>query len=170
GYSMGSLIAGRVAAMHPDRVLSVTFGGGAAILPIEPKGQAAFAKGVEDGTALIPIVIGLSPADKAKPTPQESEAIVKKLLSGQARRGLAAAFRSFENIMVTQEELKKCKAPVLYVHGSNEYAHIKDRVPAELKLLGRGELKVVNGTDHLSTPGSPEFLAAILEFLRAIKQ
>jgi pimeloyl-ACP methyl ester carboxylesterase len=170
GYSMGSLIAGRVAVTHPERVLSVTFGGGAAILPIEPNAQEAFAKGVEDGTALIPLVITLSPADKAKPTPQEAEAIVKKLLSAEARSGLAAAFRSFKNIMVTQEELKKCKAPVLYVHGADEYAHIKDRVPAELKLLGRGQLKVVKGGDHLSTPGRPEFRAAILEFLRASKQ
>ena len=170
GYSMGSLIAGRVAAMHPERVLSVTFGGGAAIIPIEPKAQEAFARGIEDGTGLIPLVIGLSPADKAKPTPQEAEAIVKQLLSAEARSGLAAALRSFENIMVTQDELRKCKAPVLYIHGANEYPHIKDRVPAELKLLGRGELKVVEGADHLSTPGRPEFLAAVLEFLRANKQ
>jgi pimeloyl-ACP methyl ester carboxylesterase len=170
GYSMGSLIAGRVAAMHPERVLSVTFGGGAAILPIEPKAQEVFAKGIEDGTGLIPLVIGLSPADQAKPTPQEAEAIVKKLLSAEARSGLAAALRSFENIMVTPEELKKCKAPVLYVYGTNEYANIKDRVPAELKLLGRGQVKLVEGADHLSTPGRPEFQAAVLEFLRANKQ
>jgi pimeloyl-ACP methyl ester carboxylesterase len=170
GYSMGSLIAGRVAAMHPERVLSVTFGGGAAIIPIEAKAQEAFAKGIEDGTALIPLVIGLSPADQPKPTRQEAEAIVNKLLSAEARSGLAAALRSFENIIVTPEELKKCKAPVLYVHGANEYPHIKARVPVELKLLGRGELKVVDGGDHLSTPGQPEFLAAVLEFLRANKQ
>ena len=37
------------------------------------------------------------------------------------------------------------------------------------KLLGRGEVKVVEGGDHMTTLTKPEFGAAILEFLRSGK-
>jgi pimeloyl-ACP methyl ester carboxylesterase len=35
------------------------------------------------------------------------------------------------------------------------------------KLLGRGEIKVIEGADHMTTLTKPEFARAIEEFLRA---
>jgi len=38
------------------------------------------------------------------------------------------------------------------------------------QLLGRGEVKVVEGRDHISTLSKPEFGEAIVAFLRANKR
>jgi hypothetical protein len=46
---------------------------------------------------------------------------------------------------------------------------VKDRVAAVRTLLGRGEVKVVEGGDHMTTLAKPEFGSAILEFLRSGK-
>ena len=37
------------------------------------------------------------------------------------------------------------------------------------KLLGRGEVKIVEGADHIFTPAKPEFASALQEFLRSGK-
>jgi serine/threonine-protein kinase len=46
---------------------------------------------------------------------------------------------------------------------------MKDRVAAVRKLLGRGEVKIVEGADHMTTLTKPEFASAIIEFLRSGK-
>ncbi len=56
GYSMGSFIAGKVAAKHPDRVLSIIYGGQAPLLIGEAGSEEidVFAKAVDDGKGLAP--------------------------------------------------------------------------------------------------------------------
>jgi hypothetical protein len=44
------------------------------------------------------------------------------------------------------------------------------RVATVQKLLGRGEMKVVDKADHISTMAKPELASAILEFLQANEQ
>jgi hypothetical protein len=46
---------------------------------------------------------------------------------------------------------------------------VKSRVATVRGLLGRGELKIVDGGDHMTTLIYPEFGASILEFLRSGK-
>jgi pimeloyl-ACP methyl ester carboxylesterase len=87
-------------------------------------------------------------------------------ISGKA---FAAAGRSFKNLAVTEEELKRCKAPILFIHGGNETDYVKDRVATVRKLLGRGEVKIVEGADHITTLTKPEFASAVSEFLRSAK-
>ena len=70
---------------------------------------------------------------------------------------------------MTEEQLKKCTAPILFIHGGNESAYVKDRVAAVRKVLSRGELKIVEGGDHITTLAKPAFASALLEFLRSGK-
>jgi len=70
---------------------------------------------------------------------------------------------------VTADELNKCKAPILFIHGAKESQYTQDRVAAIRKMLGRGELKVIDGADHVSTLAKPEFGTTIVEFLRTGK-
>jgi pimeloyl-ACP methyl ester carboxylesterase len=53
GYSMGAIVAGKVAATHPERVLSIVYGGQAPIFKSKDKRDAheieVFAKAVEEG-------------------------------------------------------------------------------------------------------------------------
>jgi hypothetical protein len=46
---------------------------------------------------------------------------------------------------------------------------VKDRVAAVRALLGRGEIKIIEGGDHITTLIRPEFGSAIVEFWRSVK-
>jgi pimeloyl-ACP methyl ester carboxylesterase len=175
GYSSGAFIAGKVAATHPERVLSVVYAGQAPLVA-EAKTSSksseveVFAKAVDEGKDLGAYIIAVTPPGKPKPTEEQARAIAKFLYGGKDVKAFAAAGRSFKDLEVTEEQLKKCKAPILFIHGGNETDPVKDRVAAVRKLLGRGEVKIVEGGDHITTLTKPEFASAILEFLRSCKR
>jgi len=176
GYSSGAFIAGNVAANHPDRVLSIVYGGQAPLVAIpgdKPSGSSeveVFAKAVDEGKGLGPYIIEVTPADKPKPSLELANTIAAFLYAGKDVKAFAAAGRSFPQLKVTEEQLKKCPAPVLFVHGANESPYVKNRVTAIRKLLGRGEVKIIEGGDHMTTLGRPEFAAALHEFLKPGKE
>jgi pimeloyl-ACP methyl ester carboxylesterase len=174
GYSSGAFIAGRVAATHPKRVLSVVYGGQAPLIVGEKSSGGsseveAFARAVDEGKDLGSYVMRVWPAGKPKPTEDQAKAMAKVLYDGKDVKAFAAAGRGFKDLEVTGEDLKKCAAPVLFIHGGNESDQVKDRVAAVRKLLGRGEVKVVEGADHVTTLARPEFGSAVREFLRSAK-
>lgn len=173
GYSMGAFVAGKVAATHPDRVLSIVYGGQAPIVAgLNVKADAVdvtevFAKTVEEGRDLGEYLLAVMPADKKKPTPEQAKALAAFLYGKKDVKAFAAAGRSLGELKVTEAELKKCVAPILFIHGSDDPA--KERVAAVRKLLDRGEVTVVNGADHMTTLTKPQFGTAIVDFLRANK-
>jgi pimeloyl-ACP methyl ester carboxylesterase len=176
GYSMGAFIAGKVAATHPERVLSVVYGGQAPLIagaksPESSKSSEVdvFAKAVDEGRDLGAYIIAVTPPGKPKPTPEQARAIANFLYGGKDVKAFAAAGRSFKGLAVTGEQLRKCTAPILFIHGGNESHYVKDRVATARKLLGRGEVKVVEGADHIPTLTKPEFASAVLAFLRSGK-
>ncbi|MBC8063558.1 MAG: alpha/beta hydrolase, partial [Chlorobia bacterium] len=63
GYSMGTFIVGKVVATHPERVLSVIYGGQAPLLIGEAgaKEIEVFAKAVDDGKGLGPYLMHVRP-------------------------------------------------------------------------------------------------------------
>jgi pimeloyl-ACP methyl ester carboxylesterase len=175
GYSSGAYIAGKVAATHPDRVLSVVYGGQAPIVAGVKTNSTGtnevevFAKAVDEGKDLGAYILAVTPAGKPKPTAEQATAIAKFLYDGKDVKAFAAAGRGFKNLEVTEEQLKKCRAPILFIHGGNESDLVKVRVAAVRKLLGRGEVKIVEGGDHITTLAKPEFASVLLEFLRSNK-
>lgn len=173
GYSMGAFIAGKVAATHPERVLSVVYAGQAPLVAGAKSSDSSevevFAKAVDEGKDLGSYIIAVTPPGKPKPTEDQAKAIAKFMYDGKDVKAFAAAGRSFKNLEVTGEQLRKCKAPILFIHGGNESDHVKDRVATVRKLLGRGEVKIVEGADHITTLTKPEFASAIIEFLRSGK-
>ncbi len=88
------------------------------------------------------------------------------LYGGKDVKAFAAAGNSFKNLDVTAEQLMMSKAPILFIHGGNESDHVKNRVATVRKLLGRGEVKIVEGGDHMTTLTKPEFGSTLIEFLR----
>lgn len=174
GYSSGAFIAGHVAAKHPERVLGVIYGGQAPVIaeqvkPTDFSEVDLFAKAVDDGDDLGSYLLAVMPASQPKLTAEQAKVFAKILYDGKDVKAFAAAGRGFKDLAVSGEQLKKCAAPVLFLHGGNESSHVKGRVAAARKLLGRGEVKVVEGGDHITTLAKPEFGKAILEFLRANK-
>jgi pimeloyl-ACP methyl ester carboxylesterase len=171
GYSSGSYIAGYVAAHYPQRILSVIYGGQAPITEGAKSSDFSqvdsFAKVVDEGKDLGSYIIEMTPPDKPKPTEAQAKLIAKFLYDGKDLQALVAAGRSFKNLEVTSEQLKTCQAPILFIHGADESEHVKHRVAFVRELLGRGELKIVEGGDHMTTLTKPEFGSAIIEFLRS---
>src|SRR5262249_51534683 len=125
GYSSGAYIAGHVAATHPTRVRSVAYCGQAPILKEDTKPShfsecETFAKLVDEGKDLGEYVRAITPAGRPKPTAAQATAVAKFLYGGKDVKAYAAAGRGFKDLAVAGEDLKKCPAPVLFVHGANE--------------------------------------------------
>jgi pimeloyl-ACP methyl ester carboxylesterase len=171
GYSMGAFIAGKVAATNPQRVLSVIYGGQAPLLTGESGSREidAFAEAVDKGQGLGSYIIEITPPGRPKPTPEQADAIAKFLYVGQDLKAYAAAGRSFNGLEVKAEDLKKSTAPALFIYGSKESENLKTRVAALRELLGRSQEKVIEGTDHMTTPANPEFASTIIGFMRSVK-
>lgn len=178
GYSSGAFIAGKVAATHPDRVLSVVYAGQAPLVtrpksdvvekPSGPNEVEVFAKAVEEGKGLGAYIKAVSPGGD-KLTDEQADKIAKVLYGGKDVKAFALAGMSFGDLEVSEEQLKKCKAPLLFVHGAKESDLVKNRVARVHKQLGRGEVKLIEGGDHITTLAKPEFGAALNEFLKANK-
>jgi pimeloyl-ACP methyl ester carboxylesterase len=173
GYSSGAFIAGKVAATHPKRVLSVVYAGQAPLV----KGARStgstevevFAKAVDEGRGLGSYIIAVTPPGRPKPNEDLAAGLAKLMFAGKDVQAFAAAGRSFEKLEVTRKQLRKCKAPVLFIHGGNETHFVKDRVASVRELLGRGELKIIAGGDHMTTLAKPEFASTLIGFLRSGK-
>lgn len=169
GYSMGAFIAGKVAASHPDRVLSVIYGGQAPLIkgtPSSGPGEVeVFAKAVKDGKGLGPYLIEVSPADRPKPTLEVANAIAKYLYGEKDVEAFAAAGLSLGKLAVSQKELRRFKGPVMFIYGSKDVS--RDRISRVREMLGRGDVKVIEGADHITTLIKPDFGASVVAFLQA---
>jgi pimeloyl-ACP methyl ester carboxylesterase len=153
GYSMGAMLAGHIVITHPDRVLSVTFAGGAPILkpdPIDQKRNDEFLAKLK--------------------TDQGLQALAKVLFGEQDGKALVAANRSLSQLRATEEGLRKYRGPVLFVYGEGDWESTVRHIRVARKALGRGEVIVIPNADHFTTPSRPEFRQAILQFLRAHKR
>lgn len=170
GYSSGSFIAGYVAAKHPERVISVIYGGQAPVITEKVKPGdfsecETFAKAVDSGNGLGPYLQAVMPGKKL--TDQQAQAMAKIAYGNKDVKAYALAGITFKHLAVPLEQLKQCQAPLLFIHGGNESAHVKNRVAMVHQLLGRGEVKIMEGRDHITTLSKPEFGAAIVAFLKA---
>ena len=167
GYSFGCGVAGTVLVRHPDRLLSVTFGGGGPQFGQPPKAFAealdATAESLEQGKGVGPLLIALAPEGQPKPSPEQAAAISKLVLGDNDQKALAAVLRSHKGLEVTEDQLRNNKVPVLFVYGSRDTQ--KELAMRSQKILPGAKEVVVDKGDHMSTAGSPEFRTAVLEFL-----
>jgi pimeloyl-ACP methyl ester carboxylesterase len=173
GYSMGAFVAGRLMASHPDRLLSVTFGGGGPQYnPPKAFTEAinATAEALEKGKGIGPLIIALTPDGAKKPTPEQAEAISALFVWDKDQKALAAVLRGHAGWAVTESELKANKVPVQFVYGSREASFLKELIEASKKVLPKSEVVVVEKGDHGSTRASKEFQDAVLKFVKANKE
>jgi pimeloyl-ACP methyl ester carboxylesterase len=170
GYSMGAFIAGNVVANHPERVISVVYGGQVPLVKgAPPSGStevAVFAKAVEEGKGLGPYLIEVAPKDRPKPTLEQANAFAEILYGGKDVKAFAAAGLSLDNLEVPLEALQKGKVPSLFIYGSKEPDHLKGRVASLRESLEGVEVKVLEGASHVTALRNPEFGATIDKFIR----
>lgn len=169
GYSLGAALAGKLLVTHPDRLLSVTFGGGSPVF--EPKQKTvdvltALAESLERGDGAGPLVPLISPAGLALPAPDQVKSMGQLLVQGQNQKALAAVVRGIKELEVTGDQLRATKVPVLIVYGNKEGEAI-ERIHRVTAVLPQKKVVVIDGGDHITTFGAFKFRKAIREFLKA---
>lgn len=164
GYSMGGMLALKLATLHPDRVTSVVLGGfgwyrfGAAGEDLMDRVADSLAAGKGVG----PLMEALTPVGEAPPPPDQIEQMNRMLTQQNDVQALAACARSFRTLEVPEEALLACKVPMICVVGE------KDRLKADVdRLIGLREdveAVFVPGGNHMTTGLSPLFVNTIREF------
>jgi pimeloyl-ACP methyl ester carboxylesterase len=165
GYSMGSLITGKLVATHPDRLLSATLGGAGAI----PEGVQLppfvdkLAESLEKGKGIGPLLIALTPPGQPRPPAAAIQALNATLV-GENGKVLAAVVRSWKTLAVPPRQLQDNKVPTLAIVG--EIDPLKDGIDLLKNRMGNLKIVVMEGADHMTTFTSPKFARIVRHFLK----
>jgi pimeloyl-ACP methyl ester carboxylesterase len=168
GYSMGATITLKLLTTHPDRLLSATLGGSggireAAFAAGPPRRYEVLIESLEQGKGLGPLIEGLTPAGRPKPTEEQIKLINERLMAGNDAKALVAVLRGMKDLAVSDEKLKANRVPTLALIGEIDplkkgVDELKDRM-ANLRVV------VIDEADHITAFARPEFLKELREFL-----
>ena len=166
GYSLGALIVAQLATTSPDRLQSVTLGGAAKVdswSDEDEERSMTEALEMERGS-LRHILRRLAPANGPEPTDEQIQQASAQLLAGQDTAALAAVLRSSRQFFRSPAEVRAIRVPTLGLVGSTDpylkdFQKLKEAMP-QLKLL------VIDGASHETAPSRPDFIQAIMRFLR----
>ena len=161
GYSLGGFIALKFAAMHPDRVLTLS------VLAAgwEPPDNSAFRSSLKElanelrsGRAIGPLGVHLS-ADR--PQPSFLHVMAVKVMTGyfNDRHAMAALVESLPELALSEQELRQLRVPICSIVGSRDPM----RLSAEA-LAARAPgvaFTLVEEADHISTIAREETLEAL---------
>ena len=169
GYSLGAIIAGRLATMHPDRLIGVAFVAQLPMREITPE----FAKFAEDsvtelesGVPFRSLALTLQPPGSPPPTDEEIRKMVAPLAAVNDVKALAALWRGFQTLVTPDPALATVRVPMIVLIGSEDGNAAN--VPALAKAYPRIRTVVIPGAQHGGQSGvmrRPEFLTALHEFL-----
>ena len=182
GYSMGAFISYNLLFAHPDRLLTLTLGAGGGISPPGSGDVSkALADSLEKDKSMEPLIRSLWPSDMPPPTPDQIKLINNLMIGKKTDMEIKAMVAVLRGGITTITDLSgealdaKLKAettPILGMAGSSDplRKNLQD-LQARLKEL-QGEkchmtLILVEKGNHVDTPGKPEFLKGLQDFLKA---
>jgi pimeloyl-ACP methyl ester carboxylesterase len=167
GYSMGAIIAAKLLVTHPDRLLTVTLGGGGPMIRDERLLQFTdrLAESLEQGKGIGPLLEALTPPGKAPPSPEQIKTVSKFFTAFNDTKALAAVARSFKALPDSEAQLKANRVPTLALIGSDDpLKKLVDPLPGRLTNL---QVIVLAGANHMTAFTSPRFVEALQRFLAA---
>jgi pimeloyl-ACP methyl ester carboxylesterase len=173
GYSLGAFIAGRVAALHPDRLISVVY---IASLPLSDtdtyleKFAADSVKELESDLPFKSLAINLQAPGSKPPSDDEIRKAVAPLVAANDVKALAALWRGYQSLAVSGRQLSSLRVPSIVLIGSEDISAAG--VPELNKTQPQIRTLVVRGAQHGGPEGvmrRPEFMATLREFLAAAK-
>jgi pimeloyl-ACP methyl ester carboxylesterase len=165
GYSMGATITNNLLTIHPERLISATLGGAAAKLEEsdEPNLDEQFAEDIESGRGMTRLAQFLTPPGRPLPTEEQLKAINAGFYGRNDAKALAAVIRGMRDLNVAEAKAKANQLPVLALIGSLD--PLTGRVEKMgAKLTGMSTI-IIEGADHMTTPGRPEFAKELIGFL-----
>ena len=173
GYSLGAMIAGKLATLHPDRLITVNY---IASLPLRTTDtyMVAFAaesvKELESDLPFKSLMVNLQAPGSKPPSDDEVRKAVAPLVAANDVKALAALWRGFKPLAVTPEQLKVVKVPSIVITGSEDMSAAG--VPDLNKTQPQIRTLVVQGAQHGGPDGvmrRPEFMTALRDFISAAK-
>jgi pimeloyl-ACP methyl ester carboxylesterase len=169
GYSLGAIIAGRLATMHPERVASLAY---VASLPLR-EGDTTMEKFAADSIADLEsdipfksLMIGSQPPGSNPPSDDEIRKAVAPLVAANDVKALAALWRGYKTLGVSDRQLAALKIPSIVLVGSEDISAAG--VPQLNKTQPQIRTLVVAGAQHGGPDGvmrRPEFMSALRQFL-----
>lgn len=169
GYSLGGYVTLKLAAMHPDRLLSASVLGAGWQDPHDARGKAAFAafaeiaEQLEAGRGVDPIATMFGEGDHQPTVWHRMQVRLVTRFLGD-KKALAAMLRNVRGLAVQRAEVAAIKTPLLVVCGERDpnytsAVNLREAHPACTFVL-------VPGRSHPGTAMSSELRDALFEFLR----
>ena len=167
GYSLGAMIAGRLATMHPERLTSIVY---VASLPLREgdtymeKFAAESIADLESDMPFKSLMIGLQPPGSKPPSDDEIRKAVAPLVAANDVKALAALWRGYKTLAVSDKQLAALKIPSIVLIGSEDISAAG--VPALNKTQPQIRTVVIPGAQH----GGPEGVMRRKEFTQALHE
>jgi pimeloyl-ACP methyl ester carboxylesterase len=169
GYSLGAFVAGRVATLAPDRLISVIYIASLPLMDGDTIMEKFAADAVSDLEGELPfksLAISLTPPGSKPPSDDEIRKAVAPLVAANDVKALAALWRGYKTLAVTNTQLSAVKTPSIVLIGSED---VSAAGVAELnKTHPQIRTLVVEGAQHGGQAGvmrRPEFMSTLREFL-----
>jgi pimeloyl-ACP methyl ester carboxylesterase len=172
GYSLGAFIAGRLATMHPERLIGVIYIAGLPLRDLtfmEPFARDSITE-LESDLPFKSLVVALQPPGAKPPSEDEMRKAMAPLVAANDVKAFAALWRGYKTLAVSDEQLTAVRAPSIVIVGSEDNNALG--VPDLNRLHSRIRTVVVPGAQHGGPDGvmrRPEFMATLREFLAAGK-
>jgi pimeloyl-ACP methyl ester carboxylesterase len=169
GLSMGGGVLGRLLVERPERLLSAILVSPRMVYKLsreEISGTAELIDALKHKEKRANFILKLVPPDQPKPTVEQAAAIADGLLKDEDALALAAWAEAHDrDLGVSEKQLRANRVPVLVVYASKEAGNGGKEWMEEIASLLRGEVKVIEGAEHGTSPGFPAFLEAVTRFL-----
>ena len=164
GYSMGAMITAKLLTTHPDRLLSATLGGAAGLRDgADMSFFNLLADSLEQGKGFRPLILGLTPAGRPRPSDDQIEKINLALAAANDTKALAAVVRSWKDLTVSDEKLKANRLPALAIVGDLD--PLKKGVDDLKDRLAGVQIVVLENSDHMTAFAKPDFVKELKAFL-----
>lgn len=173
GYSLGAFIAARFAVLQPERPISLIY---IASLPLRDgdtymeKFAEESVKDLESDLPFKSLMINLQPPGSKPPSDDEIRKAVAPLVAANDVKALAALWRGYKTLAVSNPQLKSLRAPSIVLIGSEDTSAAG--VPELNTTQPQIRTLVVQGAQHGGPEGvmrRPEFMSTLREFLAAAR-
>lgn len=169
GYSLGAMIAARLATTHPARLISVAYVASLPLLEGNTYMETFAQESVKELESDLPfksLAVALQPPGAKPQSDDEIRKAVAPLVAANDVRAFAALWRGYKTLTVSNQQLTAVRVPSIVLIGSDDISAAG--IPELNKTHPQIRTFVVQGAQHGGPEGvlrRAEFMAVLREFL-----